>query len=194
LFYNADLLDILKGGRWKDGLSMGFIDDIVFGIRGLMAERNAELLKEMLEEAEEWRRRHGARFEKSKYQLIHFTRNKRLETTANITMANNVMIHPTSEAICLGVMFDKELRYTSHLQRLVKKGSKLTLALSRIAKFSWAAQVKYVRQLFTAVIVPRTDYAASIWHRPGNYNKAQTTKNGDENNPRMLQNNTHSGT
>jgi Reverse transcriptase (RNA-dependent DNA polymerase) len=44
LFYNADLLDILECGRWKsrwkDGLSRGFIYDIVFGICGLTAERN----------------------------------------------------------------------------------------------------------------------------------------------------------
>ena len=71
LFYNADLLEI-PGRR---GQSLGFIDDIAYGVQGQTDDENVEMLKEMLEEAEEWRGKHGTRFETGKYVLMHFTRN-----------------------------------------------------------------------------------------------------------------------
>ena len=40
------------------------------------------------------------------------------------------------------------------------------MALSGIAKTTWGAPYSQVRQLFQAVVAPRTDYAAVIWHRP----------------------------
>ena len=49
------------------------------------------------------------------------------------------------------------------------------MALSRIAKQDWGAPYKYARQLFTAVIAARTDYAAIVWHRPKDDNKIANT-------------------
>jgi hypothetical protein len=163
MLYNADLLDIPK----QRELSLGFIDDITYGVQGLTDKGNAEKLAEMLEEAETWRRKHGAQFEKSKYLLVHFHRNNnRVKDTSPITMAD-ITIKPSSEARYLGVILDQKLRFHSHLQYITKKGTKFALAMSAVAKSTWGAEFKYVRQLFTAVVVPRTDYAASIWHRPG---------------------------
>ena len=71
IYYNSDLLDI---PRSNNHLALGFIDDIGYGVRGLTPEGNTARLEEMLAKAEEWRRKHGAQFEKSKYVLIHFTR------------------------------------------------------------------------------------------------------------------------
>ena len=40
------------------------------------------------------------------------------------------------------------------------------MALSSIAKPTGGAPYRHVRQLFQAVIAPRTDYGATIWHQP----------------------------
>ena len=55
---------------------MGFIDDIVYGVQGNTDKENTRKLKHILNEAEEWRKKHGAQFEISKYILIHYTRNR----------------------------------------------------------------------------------------------------------------------
>ncbi|PYS85965.1 MAG: hypothetical protein DMF62_17495, partial [Acidobacteria bacterium] len=81
IYYNGDLLDI---PRSNNHLALGFIDDIGYGVRGLTPEGNTARLEEMLAKAEEWRRKHGAQFEKSKYILIHFTRNRNIRTDAAI--------------------------------------------------------------------------------------------------------------
>ena len=63
------MLDIPK----RPDLGLGFIDDIAYGTRAKSTEENAEKLTKMLEKAEEWRKSHGAQFERSKYMLVHFT-------------------------------------------------------------------------------------------------------------------------
>jgi hypothetical protein len=61
---------------------------------------------------------------------------------------------------------DQQLRFKSHIQQSVKKGTNAALALNRIANSSRGAPYKYVRQLYQAVVAPRLDYASVIWNQP----------------------------
>ena len=61
MYYNGDILTIPHG----QDLSLGFIDDITFGVCGLTDAGNAERLGSMLKEAEEWKNKHGVQFQKS---------------------------------------------------------------------------------------------------------------------------------
>src|SRR5436190_8815496 len=170
MFYNGDLLNLPQKCRLSVAQSLGFIDDIAYGVQGPTDEENAETLEHLLHEAEQWRSKHGAKFEASKYILVHFTRNNKHRTTSPVTVGQ-VTIQPSHEARYLGVIFDQKLNYQSHVQHVAKKGTKFALAISRVAKSSWGAHYRYVRQLFTAVVAPRMDYAATIWHRPQKYGK-----------------------
>ncbi len=71
MYYNADLLDVPEKCEMENAQSLGFIDDIAYGVEGLTDEGNTERLGKLLDKAEVWRRKHGARFEPSKYTLIH---------------------------------------------------------------------------------------------------------------------------
>ena len=162
MYYNADLLDIASQNQV---MGLGFIDDVVYGVQGNTGKENTRKLKSILNEAEEWRKKHGAQFEISKYIVVHYTRNRTRKTKASVTI-NGVTIKPSNEAKYLGVIFDQELRFKLHLQHAVKKGTNAAMALSSIAKSTWGAPYTYVRQLFQAVVAPRIDYAAIVWHRP----------------------------
>ena len=77
----------------------------------------------------------------------------------------------------MGVIFDQQLNFKSHLQQSIKKGTKAALALAGVARTTWGVPYRYARQLFQTVIAPRTDYAAIIWHRPKqNGSTADTTQ------------------
>src|SRR5271169_7105374 len=117
IYYNADLLDIAPQHQ---ATGMGFIDDILYGIQGRTDKENACKIERILNDAEEWRKKHGVQFEISKYMLVHFTCNQRMETKASVTV-NGITVEPSSEAKYLGVIFDQELRFKSHLQHVVKK-------------------------------------------------------------------------
>ena len=98
--------------------------------------------------------------------LIHFTCNARHDVTTSIRL-NDTTISPGKEARYLGVIFDQKLKFHSHLDYIAKKGNKFALALSNIARITWGTLFKYVRRLYTAVIRPRIQYGATVWHRPG---------------------------
>ena len=66
----------------------------------------------------------------------------------------------------LGVIFDQDLKFRTHTNQAVKKGTQFGLAIGSIARATWGAPFQYLRRLFTSVTAPRMDYAAVIWHRP----------------------------
>jgi len=120
IFYNTDLLEISPSPTGH--IALGFIDDIGYGVKGLTAEGNAERLEGLLTKAEDWRRKHGAQFERSKYILVHFTRNCKIKTEATVNI-DGTTITPAKEAKYLGVIFDKELRYHKHINQAIQKGT-----------------------------------------------------------------------
>jgi hypothetical protein len=76
LFYNADILEDATNGI--PGIATGgWIDDIYFLAHGESTEENCRKLIQMHRRAERWSTIHGLRFDLSKYQLIHLTRNPR---------------------------------------------------------------------------------------------------------------------
>jgi ribonuclease HI len=171
MLYNADLLDLTN----TPDLALGFIDDITYGVSGTTTEDNVNALTNILQRSETWRQRHGAQFEPSKYMLVHFTRKqeKRYNEKAAIRLGD-ITINPTTEAKYLGVVFDRKLKFHVHMSHAIKKGTKFALAMSNIAKCTWGTPYKYVKRLYSAVVRPRTQYAATIWHRPEDYRLSPT--------------------
>ena len=163
MFYNADLLDITEDQ--DSAISLGFIDDVVYGVEGGTDRGNARRITRILKKAEEWRKKHGAQFETSKYVLVHYTRNHNKTTSASVKI-DNTRIEASEHARYLGVIFDKQLRFKQHMAQVVKKGTSAAIALAGIAKCNWGAPFQQVRQLFQAVIAPKIDYGAIVWHRP----------------------------
>src|SRR5277367_4341412 len=116
----------------------------------------------------------GPNLKKSKYVLIHFTRNPSVKIEASVTISG-IRIQPSSEAKYLGVIFDQKLKFHSHVKQIVAKVTKYAIAIAGIAKSRWGPEFKYLKRLFTAVAAPRIDYAAIIWHRPMDTHTAPTT-------------------
>jgi retron-type reverse transcriptase len=75
IYYNAELLEVQPECNHDASLALGFIDDVIYGVRVISTRSNVWTLKHMLQQAEVWRKRHGSQFEQSKYILIHFTCN-----------------------------------------------------------------------------------------------------------------------
>jgi hypothetical protein len=112
---------------------LGFIDDIAYGVQGETEEGNARELERMLMEAERWREKHGARFEESKYVLVHFTNTRTPNTTdAANGRIGDTTIKPAEEAKYLGVLFDHKLAFRQHIQYAAKKGTQFALNNSKL--------------------------------------------------------------
>ena len=93
---------------------------------------------------------------------------------APVTISSTT-IHPSPEAKYLGITFNQKLKFCSHVEKIIAKGTKYALAIGGIAKSKWGPEFKYLRHLFTAVAAPQIDYRAIIWHRPRDTRTALTT-------------------
>ena len=102
LFYNADLVERqisnVKG-------AVAFVDDYTSWVTGESAEANLMGIREVINHALEWERRSGATFKGEKTALIHFTRNRNLQSTTPISV-KDIDISPLSETKILGVIMN----------------------------------------------------------------------------------------
>jgi hypothetical protein len=160
--------------RRLSGQSLGFIDDIAFGVQGGTDENNAKELEKMLIKLRggEMHMEQDLKPPNMSYTL-HRHPNK--STQAAIRIANAV-IQPSPDARYLGVVFDKQLRFKQHVQQIAKKGSKFGLLFPGLQ--NRRGEQLYQQTLFTTIVAPRMDYAAIIWHRP--------RKHGQMNRPPQL--------
>jgi hypothetical protein len=78
LFYNADLIEACKTENTE---AVGYIDDASILAVGLTTQRNCKTLKATYWIAEKWALQHGSQFALAKYELVHFTRDPKANTT-----------------------------------------------------------------------------------------------------------------
>ena len=100
--------------------------------------------------------------------------NKSTNTDTLITI-DGTTIQPTNEAQYLGVTFDKELWFQTHLNNIIMKGTKYASMLAQIARTRWRPEIQYLRQLINSIAFPKMDYGTIIWHRPDDYRRSSIT-------------------
>ena len=88
LFYNAGILEKTQDLANGSAHATGYIDDIGLAVSGDSPENNCREIERLHAlAAESWAATHGAKFETSKYELIHFTRNpEHVGAEASVTL------------------------------------------------------------------------------------------------------------
>ncbi|KAH9943966.1 hypothetical protein B0H21DRAFT_679346, partial [Amylocystis lapponica] len=77
-----------------------------------------------------------------------------------------ITIKCVPHAKLLGVHIDQELRWHHHVDTAVAKGTKLLLAAKRLTRPSFGLPPRYIRRIYTSVVVPRVEYALPVWYEP----------------------------
>ena len=109
LFFISDLLDEFKDVK-SDVTGFGFVDDTTLITWGDSAAENCQRLTRAHEKCEAWAKRFGAKFASEKYQLIHFTKQRKvtedLKSTVQIEGKDAELV---SSLRVLGVWLDPSL-------------------------------------------------------------------------------------
>ncbi|KAI5898857.1 uncharacterized protein SCHCODRAFT_02476098, partial [Schizophyllum commune H4-8] len=109
-------------------------------------------------EALAWSDTHACRFDISKYQMVHFTKNEKKYTEEQGAEATLLIrgtpVRPSESAKYLGVILDRHLRFHEQVDAAVAKGTATVLAISRLTRPTFGLAHKHVRQLYRAVAVP----------------------------------------
>jgi hypothetical protein len=81
------------------------------------------------------------------------------------------MIESKECMVFLRVRIDRELGWKDHGAHAIAKGQAWVAQMTRIAKVSKGVATPYLRQLYTAVVLPKIMYAADIFLNPGKSHK-----------------------
>lgn len=163
LFYNADLVEVCKT---EDTEAVGYIDDISILAVGPSAPRNCKTLKSIHRKAEEWAQKHGSEFAPAKYELVHFTRDPKMNSTHALRLPH-ATIRASPSCRYLGVHMDTRLRWDYHREKMEAAATKRLSALSALASSTWGTGLLNLRQVYRAMIVPQMLYGRSAWHTSG---------------------------
>lgn len=163
LFYNADLMEI--SNKYKEINSSGFIDDVMLVTAADNTAKTNELLGKAHEECLVWARKHGSKFAPKKYQLVHFTRKRNEDHSRHLTLGQYI-IEAKPHGRFLGVRFDTKLNWREHINQVKEKVTKSIAGLSKLAGSTWGGNLRTVRQMYEAVVLPQMMYCCSAWYIP----------------------------
>lgn len=164
ILYNASLLT--QASDIPETSSLGFIDDVTF----VTADRSLNTVRQRLQilanRELDWGSRHGAAFDRRKSQWILLTHRPLPDPLPFLKLGDETLL-PQTQVKWLGVVLDHKLTFSQHGRALEKSGTRVVLQLARLARTGWGIPLPKCKQLISALVHSRTDYAASVWHQHG---------------------------
>jgi hypothetical protein len=193
LLFNAPLVkncSLITGyGRTE---AFGWVDDVCILAVSNSYEENVWLIEKALERADQWAKRHAARFAPDKFELIHYSNPRNIIESPSPVRSSpseydvwaipddpcghdqmpvavpgrETLIQPSEYAKYLGIWLDKHLKFDIHRKRLLAKAAGSLEALRGISGSTWGASLMSMRKLYQAVIVPQALWGISAWYCP----------------------------
>ena len=180
-FYNAGLLEI-SHPDCKDEKQFGFVDDVALLAVGSDFTETYQKLSDMMNHphgAFDWSISHFSQFELSKLAIMNFS--PKSSHTDSLTLQHPLSpspttIKPTQSYKFLGVLFDPKLKWNTQTDRAARSAEAWINLVKRLARTSSGISARGMRQLYTAVAVPKITYAADVWFTLPHYS-SPTAKN-----------------
>ena len=176
LLYNSDHLLIADPHNGEH--IFVFIDDTTVVTIGNSFEETHVKLGSLMERDDgifAWAAEHNCSFGTDKFQLLDASRRKepdlknpwkRIPTRRTPLSLRGMEIPSRPYIKLLGVHIDNELRWKQQGATAIKKGQDWLIQFGRLSWASKGIATKYMRQLYTAVAIPRMLYAADIFLPP----------------------------
>jgi hypothetical protein len=170
LLYLRPLFDALKTAHptlWAPS----YIDDVALVTHGRTREDNARVLEKAAQTAFKWADENAVAFDDSKSEMLHFHR-ARQDTTPdaiNITLPNGTIVKPGTQGgkkdvvRWIGVLFDRKLRFTHHINAKLISASRSFNALCSLVKHETGLSPSATRSLYCTCVQSRSDFGAEIW-------------------------------
>ncbi|CAL1671997.1 unnamed protein product [Lasius platythorax] len=156
LLYINDITEVIK-----DTCEIKlFADDAIIYTAGYSSKEISDKLNEKMKKIEKWLKinRLKLNIDKTKVMLLRGVRKKVMEENFRVIMQNK-MLEVVSEIKYLGVIIDKNLNFSAHVDYISKKvGAKLG-----IMRRTGASMSSYMKcTVYKAVVAPILEYCASV--------------------------------
>lgn len=139
-----------------------FADDLTLYCKGRNVNSIQGHLQSSIEHLVEWTKQTGFKFSLTKTNAIHFTRQNLPNQKPRLTLRNHDIKY-VDHIKLLGMVFDKKLTWSSHLEAL-KNDCKAKLNIMKaLANHEWGADTTCLLQIYKAVIRSRIDYGSIVY-------------------------------
>ena len=143
-------------------VGQGYADDLAAVFGGRKPEELVPRMQEVLDELVEWGESCNLSFNPEKTVAVGFTRARKY------TFDDHLVIHGqpiqyVEEVRYLGLMLDKRLNWTPHLEHKLKLNKKLLHKMANIAKTTWGPKPHLMRWTWTCVVRPNFIYGSLLW-------------------------------
>src|SRR6266481_10210684 len=149
-----------------DGDGGAYMDDNFFMAMGGTYEDGDVKLNCMLDRQEAWSAAHNSPAEITKFKCVRFSRRADTARPDFVCEGMGAVIKCSASARLLGVEVNQELRWHHHVQIAVQKGKALLHAANRLTRPSFGLPAGHVRKIYTAIILPKVEYALLVWYTP----------------------------
>ena len=177
-FYSAELLETFEipktQGRNRISLPddptpttlLMYVDDGKIYVSSDSLETNIWILQRAYARTETWLESVGLSIDKSKRELMHYTRRKKDNCPAiRLQNADGTVstIVPGSYVKWLGVQLDRKLRFDHHVKTLAARAENTVNGLTMLANTVRGLSQVHLRQLYKTCVVPVMTYASAAW-------------------------------
>lgn len=162
-FWNLIVNDLLEIDFGPGVHVQAFADDITFLIAAPSCQKAETKASEVLRIVSEWGEKTKLAFSQEKTSIVHFSggrcfRNVQVEFS-------NMTLGTVDEVKILGVVVDKHLKFTRHIEHVVKKATKVLHAVYKIVSPKWGCSPEVCRQIYLGAVEPLILYGCSVWAR-----------------------------
>jgi ribonuclease HI len=162
-FYNAPLIEIITDPHKSDAAA--YFDDTWLLTAGKTFEDCDELMDPIAQRAQHWSETHNSPFEVSKFAMLRvFAKGKQIERTPFSWIGKPLL--PSPYLKYLGVYIDQDLNFKIQAESATNKALKVLYACYRLTRPAFGLPHKYIRRLYTAIVIPKLTYALDTWYRP----------------------------
>ena len=141
--------------------SVGFADDYSLTSRGKFLSTTFDVMQTALEKVEQFVTSVGLSVNPAKVGAMLFTRSRNPQTKILRLFGQEIPL--VDEFKFLGLTFDRQLRWTNHLERRIKKSCMAFGQCRRAIGRTWGLSPKSIHWLYTSVIRPTLTYGAAVW-------------------------------
>ncbi|GBM17931.1 hypothetical protein AVEN_111083-1 [Araneus ventricosus] len=139
-----------------------YIDDLQISCQGSNMNMIERQLQNAVNKLVSWCDNNGHTISAEKSRCVHFCRKRSIHLDPNIPI-RNAPILVVNEIRFVGVIFDRNLTFLSHILHLRKKCERSLNILKVLSKTSWGADRTSILRVYQAVILSSIDYGCMVY-------------------------------
>ncbi len=143
-----------------------YADDALLMIYGHTIQNTETKCNECLRKIKEWGGKHGLSFNPNKTAAMLIT--NKLKFRDPVLTMDGTQLQLVNNFRYLGVILDRKLNFTAHIENVCGKAERLLMHLSRSFRPSWGLNYEVLKIIYRGAIEPILLYCSSVWENAAN--------------------------